>query len=79
MDLTDLTGSTAQSADTPTTPFRDGSIRAAFAVLVTAIVGAGCKALSLSDSETAQVLALVPATLLFVLGVFDRYVAPRLG
>lgn len=76
--LTVLTGSTAQNAATPTTPILDGSMRAVLATIVVAIVGGACKVLDLSTSDTASVLAAVPVVLIFLLGLFDKFIAVRL-
>ena len=78
MALISLTGSTAQSDATATTPLIDGSIRGTFGLIVAAVVGGICKALDLSDGDTAQVMALVAPVLIFCLGIFDKVVAPRL-
>ena len=74
-----LTGSTASSAGTPTTPVRDGGIRGAIAFVAAAIVAGACRALDLDETETAQVMVLVPPILLILGGVWDKVVAPRLS
>jgi len=75
-----LTGSTGANPLTETTPVKDATARAAWALVIIAPVVTGiCQLAGLNEEDTFKVVAFCTGPgFIFALGLFDRFVAPRL-
>lgn len=76
-----LTGSTGANPLTETTPVKDATARAAWALIIVAPAVSGiCHLIGLSVEDTAKVVAFsVGPGFIFGLGLFDKFIAPRLS